>query len=198
MVPQGGVNLNFLLWYVGVCNCTKSCLLEFENNFHLVYYIFGWFSLTFHIWLSTFFKVNPNALIVVHVIIISMESNVSFVHYLWDIVQGIIRTCGRHFCHKNVITHCTNKECSWTFAWKFKCMISLWMQLSRLKVVNCMLHGTCRNHLIFNVWDPFFLRNPCMLLLFKCIIINLLQYTPMIICGLYHESHTINLYNYNL
>ncbi len=53
LVPHVGVKLKFLLWYVGLCCCTKSCMLEFENKHHLIC-IFWWFNMIFQIWVWTF------------------------------------------------------------------------------------------------------------------------------------------------
>jgi hypothetical protein len=73
--------------------------LEFKNNLNL-FYIFGLFSLTFHIWLLALLWVYPDATITLQIIFITLESNVGSMLSLMNIVQGIRGTYSEHNCHK--------------------------------------------------------------------------------------------------
>jgi len=72
--------------------------LKSKNNLNF-FYIFGLFSLMFHIRLLALLWAYPDATIL-QIIFITMESNVGSMLSLRGIVQGITRTCSGHNCHK--------------------------------------------------------------------------------------------------
>jgi hypothetical protein len=124
-----------------------------------------------------------------------LQSNIGFLHCLWDIVQRITRTSERHPCQKNVITHCIQNQGDVASTWVFMCLFCLRIYCFRLKGVYCGVDAIMASSLC----SMFFIHLQ-KIACYWCSTVPFcnLQWYTQLLCPFHHDCHTVTHLEQNL